>query len=60
MLRPDANPGSRGGKPATNRLSYGTAITDLLEIESSQLPNDDVTVTSPTDDDSTLIPIADR
>jgi hypothetical protein len=22
---PDANPGSRGGKPATNRLSYGTA-----------------------------------
>jgi hypothetical protein len=23
---PDANPGQRGGKPATNRLSYGTAI----------------------------------
>jgi hypothetical protein len=23
---PDANPGCRGGKPATNRLSYGTAI----------------------------------
>jgi hypothetical protein len=22
---PDANPGRRGGKPATNRLSYGTA-----------------------------------
>jgi hypothetical protein len=22
---PDANPGHRGGKPATNRLSYGTA-----------------------------------
>jgi hypothetical protein len=22
---PDANPGPRGGKPATNRLSYGTA-----------------------------------
>jgi hypothetical protein len=21
---PDANPGRRGGKPATNRLSYGT------------------------------------
>jgi hypothetical protein len=23
---PDANPGRRGGKPATNRLSYGTAF----------------------------------
>jgi hypothetical protein len=23
---PDANPGRRGGKPATNRLSYGTAM----------------------------------
>jgi hypothetical protein len=23
---PDANPGRRGGKLATNRLSYGTAI----------------------------------
>jgi hypothetical protein len=23
---PDANPGRRGGKPATNRLSYGTAL----------------------------------
>jgi hypothetical protein len=22
---PDANPGRRGGEPATNRLSYGTA-----------------------------------
>jgi hypothetical protein len=22
---PDANPGRRGGKPETNRLSYGTA-----------------------------------
>jgi hypothetical protein len=22
---PDANPGRRGGKPASNRLSYGTA-----------------------------------
>jgi hypothetical protein len=26
MLCPDANPGRRGGKPATNRLSYGTAF----------------------------------
>jgi hypothetical protein len=25
MLCPDANQGRRGGKPATNRLSYGTA-----------------------------------
>jgi hypothetical protein len=25
MLCPDANPGRRGGKPATNRWSYGTA-----------------------------------
>jgi hypothetical protein len=23
---PDANPGCRGGKPATNRLNYGTAL----------------------------------
>jgi hypothetical protein len=23
---PDANPGRRGGKPASNRLSYGTAF----------------------------------
>jgi hypothetical protein len=26
MLCPDANPGRHGGKPATNRLSYGTAL----------------------------------
>jgi hypothetical protein len=26
---PDANPGCRGGKPASNRLSYGTAFTSL-------------------------------
>jgi hypothetical protein len=25
---PDANPGCRGGKPETNRLSYGTALND--------------------------------
>jgi hypothetical protein len=30
MLCPDANPGRRGGKPATNRLSYGTAIPTTL------------------------------
>jgi hypothetical protein len=27
---PDANPGRRGGKPATNRLSYGTAFLMVL------------------------------
>jgi hypothetical protein len=27
MLCPDANPGRRGGKPVTYRLSYGTALT---------------------------------
>jgi hypothetical protein len=26
----DANPGHRGGKPVTNRLSYGTALKGLL------------------------------
>jgi hypothetical protein len=26
MRCPDANPGSRGEKPASNRLSYGTAL----------------------------------
>jgi hypothetical protein len=27
--KPHENPGRRGGKPATNRLSYGTAISDI-------------------------------
>jgi hypothetical protein len=27
---PGSNPGRRGGKPATNRLSYGVAILNLL------------------------------
>jgi hypothetical protein len=27
---PDANPGRRGGKPATNCLSYGTALVQWL------------------------------
>jgi hypothetical protein len=26
---PDANPGHRGGKPATNRLSYGTTSLEV-------------------------------
>jgi hypothetical protein len=30
---PDENPGRRGGKPATNRLSYGTAIGHVLTKE---------------------------
>jgi hypothetical protein len=25
---PDANPGRRGGKPATNRMNYGTAFSE--------------------------------
>jgi hypothetical protein len=28
-MLPDANPGRRGGKPATNRLSYGMAECPL-------------------------------
>jgi hypothetical protein len=33
--RPDlgSNPGRRGGKPATNRLSYGTALSYTLHVE---------------------------
>jgi hypothetical protein len=27
---PDANPGQRDGKPATNRLSYGTALYSYI------------------------------
>jgi hypothetical protein len=30
------NPGRRGGKPATNRLSYGAAMNETLyEVKSS-------------------------
>jgi hypothetical protein len=32
MPCPDANPGLRGGKPATNRLSYDTAITSTISV----------------------------
>jgi hypothetical protein len=42
MIRRGANPGRRGGKPAANRLSYGTAPASwlryfllLMEPESS-------------------------
>jgi hypothetical protein len=31
MLCPDANSDRRSGKPATNRLSYGTALSRGLE-----------------------------
>jgi hypothetical protein len=34
MLCPDANPSRRGGKPATNRLSYGTALSNSDSINS--------------------------
>jgi hypothetical protein len=30
-LDPVLNPGRRGGKPATNRLSYGAALIQLLK-----------------------------
>jgi hypothetical protein len=34
---PDANPGRRGGKPATNRLSYGTAtLEEKKEVEDAE------------------------
>jgi hypothetical protein len=32
MLSPDVNPGRRGGKPATIRLSNGTALNFVLSI----------------------------
>jgi hypothetical protein len=36
MLCPDANPGRRGGKPASNRLSYGTALVSSF-LQSLQI-----------------------
>jgi hypothetical protein len=35
MLCPDANPGRRGGKRATNRLSYSTAYQSGTTVEKS-------------------------
>jgi hypothetical protein len=35
---PGANPGRRGGKPATNRFSYGAAL-DVLMQSSFKLQN---------------------
>jgi hypothetical protein len=37
LSRPGSNPGRCGGKPATNRLSYGAAYT---EITQNLWPND--------------------
>jgi hypothetical protein len=34
---PGANPGHRGGKPATNRFSYGVAYTVLTRIQGKAL-----------------------
>jgi hypothetical protein len=33
IIDPGLNPGRRGGKPATNRLSYGAAIPSALASE---------------------------
>jgi hypothetical protein len=30
---PEANPDRRGGKPGTNRMSYGTALSSLTTCE---------------------------
>jgi hypothetical protein len=34
-LDPESNPGCHGGKPATNHLSYSTAISHLLSFETT-------------------------
>jgi hypothetical protein len=40
LRNPGSNPGRRGGKPATNRLSYGAAHTYTLRREECWLRND--------------------
>jgi hypothetical protein len=40
---PGANPGRRGGKPATNRLSYGAALTVYYTRHKRTVSGDDVT-----------------
>jgi hypothetical protein len=37
---PGSNPGRRGGKPATNRLSYGAALTDIQRCIPSFISSD--------------------
>jgi hypothetical protein len=41
---PEANPGRRGGKPVTNRLSYGTAHDQqYLHVRKKELDADPLT-----------------
>jgi hypothetical protein len=45
VLCPNANPDRRGGKPATNRLSYGTAnCSKILRFYSNCFANYDKVV----------------
>jgi hypothetical protein len=37
MLCPDANPGRWGGKPATNRLSYGRGSTCTYNMKARMI-----------------------
>jgi hypothetical protein len=37
MLCPDVNPGRCGGKPATNRLRYGTVLGIYLKVKCTGL-----------------------
>jgi hypothetical protein len=46
LANPGANPGCRGGKPATNRLSYGAA-SNLLDLISSNLSDLGITPVYP-------------
>jgi hypothetical protein len=43
-IDPGSNPGLRGERPATNRLSHGTALNDDLMYRSSDLPPPPITV----------------
>jgi hypothetical protein len=36
---PGANPGSRGGKPANNRFSYGAAQVTAMYLDQNLWPN---------------------
>jgi hypothetical protein len=47
---PDKNPGGRGRKPLTNRLSYGTAITTDLKSFFYIIPNKIQTFVVPCDE----------
>jgi hypothetical protein len=41
---PDANSSRRGGKPVTNRLSYGTAVAEVTSVYCPEQTMDPVTV----------------